>query len=208
MNDDRAGFITKTNLPRSVLLRFDSYVDLLQKWNPRINLVAPSTLPRVWSRHLLDAAQLWALVPDGATRWIDLGSGGGFPGLVIAMIALDSRPELHVTLVESDQRKAAFIRSVSRETKTPVTVLTERIESIDLPRFDVVSARALAPLAKLLEFSEHLLKPEGLGVFPKGANYQAELTAALANWTFTLQKEPSQSDPNSVIFCIGDVARV
>ena len=208
MSDDRATFISKTSLPETVIARLDGYASLLEKWNPRINLVAPSTVPSLWTRHLLDSVQLWDVVPEAATSWTDLGSGGGFPGLVIAMIARDLRPDLHVTLVESDQRKATFMRSVSRETDTPVTVLAERIEAVDCPPADVVSARALASLPKLLEFAERLMKPGGLGIFPKGANHESELAAALANWTFTLQKEPSQSNPDSAVLCIGDLARV
>lgn len=208
MTEDRKDFLAKTDLPDSVIARLDGYAALLQKWNPKINLVAPSTVPFVWTRHLLDSVQLWDVVPEAATSWTDLGSGGGFPGLVIAMIAKDLRPDLHVTLVESDQRKATFMRSVSRETQTPVTVIAERIEAVELDKADIVSARALAPLPKLLDYAERLLKPSGLAIFPKGANHQAELSAALANWTFTLQKEPSQSNPDSALLCIGDLARV
>ncbi len=187
--------------------RLDGYAALLEKWNPKINLVAPSTIPNLWTRHLLDSVQLWDKVPKNAESWTDLGSGGGFPGLVIAMLAKDIRPNFHVTLVESDQRKATFMRSVSRETNTPVTVLAERIEAVAIEPADIVSARALAPLSKLLDYASGLVKPEGIALFPKGVNHEAELADALANWTFTLQKEPSQSNPDSAILCIGDLSR-
>ena len=208
MTEDRALFLAKTNLPESVIARLDGYAALLEKWNPKINLVAPSTVATVWTRHFLDSVQLWDWAPDTARSWVDLGSGGGFPGLVLAMVAKDLRPELHITLVESDQRKAAFMRTVSRETQTPVTILAERIESVKIDPVDIVSARALAPLPKLLAYAHPLLSPTGRAIFPKGAHHQSELAAALANWTFTLQKEPSQSHPDSAVLCIGDLARV
>lgn len=202
------GFAAKTGLSQDSLDRLSIYAAMLEKWTPRINLVAPSTLPTLWERHFLDSAQLWRMAPGTARSWMDLGSGGGFPGLVIAMIAKSDSPDLHVTLVESDQRKATFLRSVSRETETPVTVLAERIESITAERQDVVSARALAPLNDLLGYAETLLKPDGIALFPKGENHESEITASLANWTFSLHKEPSESSPNSAILSIGDLARV
>ena len=115
---------------RETIDRLSIYANLLEKWNPRINLVSRSTLDDLWSRHIVDSAQLFELAPVTAKHWVDLGSGGGFPGLVIAILAKELRPELEVVLVESDQRKCAFLRTVSRETNCGAVVHSKRVEEI------------------------------------------------------------------------------
>lgn len=188
--------------------RLEKYAAMLAQWTRKINLVAPSTLPFLWERHFLDSAQLLDFAPVLAKRWVDLGSGGGFPGMVIAILAADRRPDLQMILVESDQRKSAFLRSVSRETGVPVQVIAARAEDLPPQAADIVSARALAPLPRLLQLAYPHLSPSGLALFPKGETVEAELGEALANWSFTVHKEPSLSHDKGIVLCIGDIVRV
>ena len=195
------------NVSRETLARLQVYTALLQKWNPAINLVAKLTLPDLWQRHFEDSAQLMDLCPKSATTWCDLGSGGGFPGLVVAIMARDTHPQLRVTLVESDQRKATFLRTVAREAGTEVAIRAERAETLAPQNADVVSARALAPLPLLLGHVHRHLKPGGAAILPKGANADKELEEALATWRFKVQKTPSKTDPQAVILTIGELTR-
>jgi 16S rRNA (guanine527-N7)-methyltransferase len=179
--------------------RLELYLRLLEKWNPAINLVSAATLPDAWHRHIIDSLQFLEASPLQSGRWVDLGSGGGFPGLVVAIAAAERRPELRVTLVEADKRKAEFLRTVSRETEVPVTVLTERIEKLAPQRADVLSARALSPLTQLVTYASVHLGPGGVALFAKGANWQPEVLAARAHWTFDLKEHASMTDPTAVI---------
>lgn len=196
------------NVSRETSERLETYAALLVKWNPAINLVSKSSLAEVRSRHFADSAQLFALCPPEARHWADLGSGGGFPGLVIAIIAAELAPDLSVTLVESDARKSAFLATVARETGVAATVRSERIEALSPLAADVLSARALAPLPQLLGFTERHLAAAGRALFPKGATYQAEVDESLADWRFDLQKHASKTDPRAVILAIEGVSRV
>ncbi|MDW4549166.1 16S rRNA (guanine(527)-N(7))-methyltransferase RsmG [Defluviimonas sp. D31] len=196
------------NVSRETSERFYHYVHLLRKWNPAINLVARSTIDDVGRRHLADSAQIFDLAPADAQIWADLGSGGGFPGLVAAILAADERPHLRLTLVESDQRKAAFLATVSSELGLKTKIRAERIESLGPLNAEILSARALAPLASLLSFSERHLASGGVALFPKGANHQVEIDQALEDWKFSYQKTPSRTDPDAVILTIGGITRV
>ncbi len=196
------------DVSRETCGRLELYESLLKKWNPEINLVSRATLGEIWTRHFADSAQLLFCAPETARHWVDLGSGGGFPGLVVAILARELRPGLSVTLVESDLRKCTFLREVARQTGTPVTVLAERAESLPPLDADVVSARALAPLRDLLRLAARHLKPGGTALFPKGANHDSELSDALETFRFTFQKRASQTDPQAVILAIGDLACV
>ncbi|MAJ62768.1 MAG: 16S rRNA (guanine(527)-N(7))-methyltransferase RsmG [Alphaproteobacteria bacterium] len=167
-----------------------AYAALLKKWQPRINLVGPKTLPEMWVRHFQDSAQLLPYLPDGPARLVDFGSGAGFPGLVIACL----RPDLDVHLIESDQRKCAFLRSVAQETGAKVTIHTDRIESLDSLKADVVTARALASLDKLLTYTQPHLAESGFCIFLKGQNVDAELTEATKCWNFEVETHASETD--------------
>lgn len=156
------------DVSRETSERLTIYLDLLRRWNKKINLVAPTTLKDAPQRHFSDSLQLIAHVPAGATRWIDLGSGGGFPGLVIAIDAATRMPDLSVTLVEADQRKSVFLRTVLRETGVQAKVISDRIENVPALPYDVVSARALAPLAQLLHLSEAFRGKDTTCLFLKG----------------------------------------
>ena len=200
-------FAAECIVSRETMARLEIYDKLLAKWNPAINLVAKSTLADVWSRHFLDSAQIFALAPQKALHWVDLGSGGGFPGLVVAILALEQRPELRVTLVESDQRKATFLRTVAREVGAAVIVESVRVEQLTPQNADILSARALAPLAQLCGFAERHLAHSGTGIFLKGANAQQEIDEALALWRFEVQKTISKTDPSAVILTVQGIAR-
>jgi len=196
------------DVSRETRERLGAYAELLEKWNPKINLVSASTLVEVWTRHFLDSAQILDLAEVGAKLWADLGTGGGFPGLVVAILAKDLRPHMQVVCVESDQRKATFLRTVVRETGISARILSKRIEDIEPLGADVVSARALAPLPKLLDHASRHLATGGHALLLKGAGYQKEVNDALESWSFGLDTYPSKTDPDAVILKIGDIRRV
>lgn len=192
------------NVSRETLARLDILANLLTKWQKTINLVAPASLPDLWRRHIADSLQLVSLVPPSISAWTDLGSGGGFPGLVVAAV-LAERDNAHVELVESDTRKAAFLREASRQADLPVTVHPQRIEKVAqalAPGCQVVSARALAPLPKLLELSEPFFAAGAVGLFPKGRDWERELTEARKDWTLDVELQPSRVDSEGRILLV------
>ena len=200
--------VLPVDVSRETSERLTHYAALLEKWNPRINLVAKSTLADAWTRHIVDSLQILELAPQGWTHWMDMGSGGGFPGLVIAIAAQDHGPDCRVTLIESDQRKCAFLRTVIRETGAPATVLARRIEDVPPLGADVVSARALADLDRLLGFFVRHAAEGAVGLFPKGANWKKELTEAQLRWDFSCARYTSKTEEKAVILRIQGVARV
>lgn len=196
-------FATRFNVSRETLDRLTIYAGLLAKWNPAINLVARSTLADCWTRHFADSAQAYPHLPAGTHTLVDLGSGAGFPGLVLAILGV---PEVH--LIESDTRKAMFLREVARATGAPATVHAVRIEQAPEIAADVVSARALAALPELLTLGHRFLKPGGSCLFLKGKTAADELTAARQSWTMTAQQFPSATDPAGTILHLREIARV
>jgi 16S rRNA (guanine527-N7)-methyltransferase len=187
-----AGFQSATNVSRETLARLEHYATLLRKWQPAINLVGPGTLDDLWRRHMLDSAQLAPLA--AGRRWLDMGSGAGFPGLVLAILGVGG-----VHLVESDARKAAFLATVARETAASAIVHTSRLEDLQAEPFDVITARALAPLPRLLALAHHLAGPETIFLFPKGQDVDAGLTEAAKCWKFQVDRVPSRTDPRGSI---------
>lgn len=189
--------------------KLEAYVALLMLWQKTINLVAPTTIEKVWTRHVADSAQLFALAPEGALRWVDLGSGGGFPGLVLG-IMLAERPGARMTLIESDTRKAAFLREVARKVAAPVDILCMRIENaatqFSVASVDVVTARALAPLPRLLGLCRPLFGPKTIALFLKGRDAEAELAEAHAEWSpewaFSAELVPSRTDSEGRIVIV------
>ncbi|MEM9393851.1 MAG: 16S rRNA (guanine(527)-N(7))-methyltransferase RsmG [Pseudomonadota bacterium] len=196
------------DVSRETEARLQTYYKLLRRWNQKINLVAPSTIEDAWQRHFLDSLQILDGAPEGWQTWVDLGSGGGFPGMVVAISVDQGQMERRVTLIESDQRKATFLRTVARETQTPVSILSERIEAADPLAADVVSARALAPLGKLLSLAEPHCHPEGTLLFHKGEKVQSELSEARKSWQFKVTESPSLTDPTASILKIRELRRV
>lgn len=194
------------DVSRETMERLKLYEKLLRKWNPRINLVSKNTLDALWDRHFIDSAQLWTIANEGQ-HWADLGSGGGFPGLVIATIAAELRPNMTVTLVESDSRKATFLRSAAREMGISPKIYVERIESLPPLGADILSARALAPLTQLCAYAERHLSTNGYTVFPKGEKAVDEIKTALASWRFQVESFPSKTDANASILKLEGISR-
>ena len=183
----------------------EHYVALLRKWNPKINLVSRGTLQDVWERHIRDSLQVFEAAEGLTGAWVDLGSGGGLPGLVVA---LAQHPGFSVTLLESDQRKAVFLRTVLRETGSTGTVIAERIEATEPQSAAVLSARALAPLPHLLGFCERHLAQEGVALLPKGITWKNEVAEAQKSFSFHCEAIKSCTQEGSVILRIREISRV
>jgi 16S rRNA (guanine527-N7)-methyltransferase len=223
---DLESFIDATGVSRETALRFETWRALLEKWSTRINLVGPSTLAEFWTRHALDAIQVVDFVPspEGSfhvQRWADLGSGAGFPGLAAAIALEGAGWAVEVHLIEANEKKAAFLREAVRATGAPAVVRAMRIEDLGKPgggvsdsasdtqsdngggeRFDVITARACAPLEELLNYASRLWKPETKAVFLKGRDAELELTAARKSWRFASELQPSRSDERGRVVLI------
>ena len=200
---DRDEALRLTPVSDDALARLDKFAALLTDWQRRINLIAPSTLPHIWTRHIADSLQLLPLAPN-AKIWVDLGSGGGFPGIPLAC-ALAQTPGADVHLVESNGKKAAFLREAVRITGVPATVHPERIENFGDSfggNADVVTARALAPLKSLCDQAFPLLAKGAIGLFLKGQDVEAELTEAAKYWTVEAGLKPSATSRDRVIVVV------
>jgi 16S rRNA (guanine527-N7)-methyltransferase len=204
---DRARALTLVPVSRETMARLDRVVGLLLEWQQTRNLIAASTIPQIWTRHVADSMQLLDLAPD-AKLWVDLGSGGGFPGLVLAC-ALAEKPGARVHLVESSGKKCAFLQAAIDAARLPAEVHCRRIEDF-IPAFptkpDAVTARALAPLPKLLALAYPLLKSAPRGLFPKGQDVAVELTAASKCWNIGYRLVPSRTDARGRILVIESLA--
>jgi 16S rRNA (guanine527-N7)-methyltransferase len=200
-----AGFQQQTLCSDRQLEQLSSYVELLQRWQTRINLVSRATLADPWRRHVLDSAQLAPLLPEGSLRVADIGSGAGFPGLVLAVL----RPDIELNSIESDGRKSSFQREAARIMGlTNVVFHVKRIEAVSIPPVDVVTARALASLSELLGMALRLLKADGLCLFPKGQQVASELTEARKIWTMREERIPSLSETGATILKLSDLKPV
>ncbi|MGY6660697.1 MAG: 16S rRNA (guanine(527)-N(7))-methyltransferase RsmG [Glycocaulis sp.] len=216
MNHERTygaeAFQADTGVSRETLERFVIWRRLLSEWSAHTNLVGRATLDDFWFRHALDSWQLLDLAPAGANRWADIGAGAGFPGLAIAFGLADRAvPNARVTLIESIGKKAAFLRAVLAETRltSHVEVLAERVEALDgLPPFDVVTARAVAPLEKLLGLMVPFVENGAIALIPKGARHAEELTAARKSWNFEASLHPSITSDEAAIIRIERLTRV
>ncbi len=196
------------DVSRETLDALETYCRLLEKWTSRINLIAPSTTKDIWTRHILDSAQLFSHAPEKIRHWVDLGSGGGLPAIVCAILAREHRPQCRFTLMESDKRKSAFLISAAQTLGLDLTVRAERVETAPPQSADVVSARALAPLPQLLFWVTRHLGPSGVAMLPKGKNYATELAAARAEWQFDCTAIDSLTDPLAKILILKEVSRV
>ena len=190
-------FQARFGISRATREKLETYEALLKRWQKTINLVAPSTLDEIWHRHFADSAQLWQHRPANARTWLDLGSGAGFPGLVLAIMAGETGGTRHI-LVESDSRKAAFLREIARETRVAVDILCMRIESVETHAkvgvADCVTARALAPLSRLVEIAAPYFASSTLGLFLKGREVAAEVEKAAQDWQFAFELIPSVTE--------------
>lgn len=191
------------SVSRETMPELGKLAELVRKWNPAINLVARRDLPRLEERHIEDSVQLAEYGLEART-WCDLGSGGGFPGLVISAM----RPSLRVCLIETDQRKAAFLRTAIRELDLNAEVICARAEAAEPQLADVVSARAVAPLARLLGLAVRHGQQGTSYLFPKGERYQSELAQARKSWRFDIDVLPSRTEKDSVILRLENIERV
>jgi 16S rRNA (guanine527-N7)-methyltransferase len=198
MNFGPEEFASKTKVSQKTLAQLKAYADVLADWAERHNLVARSTLPDLWQRHMWDSAQLAPLIPENARTVADLGSGAGFPGLVLAAM----RPELAVTCHEATAKKCAFLRAAAERMALPVAIENARIEDLPSKSYDVVTARALAPLPLLLAYAHRLTGPNSVCLFPKGQNLGPELTEAHKSWKMEASQVPSQTDPSGAILVV------
>jgi 16S rRNA (guanine527-N7)-methyltransferase len=196
------GFAKRADVSRETLDRLAKYVELLNSWTRRINLVGRDTLGDVWRRHILDSAQLFPLIPREARRLVDLGSGAGLPGLVLSIMGV---PEVH--LIESDGRKAVFLREAVRITGANAVIHAQRIDRVPAFAADIVTARALAPLPELLAISERFLGPKTICLFLKGRMVEEELTEAVKTWHIRLDRQASLTDPSGCILRLEAIAR-
>ncbi|SKA35479.1 16S rRNA (guanine(527)-N(7))-methyltransferase RsmG [Consotaella salsifontis] len=203
--DSREREAVLANVSRETAERIDLFVALLLKWQQRINLIAPASIPSLWTRHVADGLAL-AQVASAPARWLDLGSGGGFPGIVLA-IATAGRPGAHVDLIESNGKKAAFLRAALAEAGVSGTVHCRRIEECGglFPAADAVSARALASLDHLLALVQPHLPAQTPCFFLKGQGHLGEIAEASAHWRFTMVKHPSAVEAGAVILEVSDV---
>jgi 16S rRNA (guanine527-N7)-methyltransferase len=203
----REEFAATADVSRETSERLGRYAELLVKWQGRMNLVSAETLGDLWRRHMLDSAQLLKLLPQATLSVADIGSGAGFPGLVLAILGVRQ-----VHLIESDTRKCAFLAEAARAAgldagRNPVIHRT-RVETIEGLRVDAVTARACAPLARLLGYAAPMLRPESVCLFLKGGRVGEELTQAEKTWRMEVERFPSLSDPSGTILRINQVARV
>jgi 16S rRNA (guanine527-N7)-methyltransferase len=196
------GFAETIPVSRETLARLEAYAELLTRWSARINLIGRDTIADLWRRHILDSAQLRAFVPDRARSMMDLGSGAGLPGLVLAILGVPG-----VELVEADSRKCAFLREAARITEAAMTLRPCRIEAVSPHPVDVVTARACAPLDRLLGLAEPFVAPDSDCLFLKGERVEEELTLARKRWTMTASLHQSRSDPRGVVLRLQQVAR-
>jgi 16S rRNA (guanine527-N7)-methyltransferase len=196
------GFAEIIPVSRETLARLEAYAELLTRWSVRINLIGRDTIADLWRRHILDSAQLRRLVPARARSMIDLGSGAGLPGLVLAVLGVPG-----VELVEADSRKSAFLREAVRITEADAMIRPCRIEAVPRHPVDVVTARACAPLDRLLGLAEAFLAPDSVCLFLKGERIEEELTVARKNWTMAMSISQSRSDPRGAILRLQQVAR-
>lgn len=193
-----------TNVSRETSEMLEWFQSELLRWNAKINLIASGEVGNVSERHLQDSIQVSELV-ESPTSWLDLGSGGGFPGIVIAI--MHRQTLIQTTLVDSDKRKCSFLRTINRELKLNIAVSSVRIEDLPSQNASTISARALAPLERLLSYSVPHLADDGVMIFPKGLQWRSEVETALATWDFDLQTEPSRTQEGATILMIRHARR-
>ena len=195
-------FCERVGVSRETFLQLQCYVELLEKWQSKINLVSNTTLAEVWERHILDSAQLMSCI-DSTKALLDIGSGAGFPGMVLAILGNEN-----ITLVESDSRKGAFLREVARVTHTKIQIECKRIEVCDIAPYGIITCRAFAEIQKILSVLEKNVSHNPLLLLLKGKNYQAEIEAAKQKYTFKCKHTPSITNEEAVILHITDIQKI
>jgi 16S rRNA (guanine527-N7)-methyltransferase len=196
-------FAAVSGVSRETLSRLKVYAAMLGEWNARHNLVSKASMPELWCRHFWDSAQLVALIPPAATSLLDLGSGAGFPGLVLAEMLRERA--MRIVLYESTQKKCRFLETVAARLKSRVEIRCSRIEEAVPEPFDVITARACKPLPALLAYAQRFWSPHTVGLFLKGQTVGGELTQARKSWRMDVQRHPSRSDPTGVILALREL---
>ena len=199
--------ISGVNVSRETIEGLEHFAALIEKWTAKINLISKGSLSDLWDRHILDSAQLLKICPRNIHNWLDLGSGGGLPGVVVAILAKELIPMLTMTMVESDKRKSVFLRTAIRELDLNATVLNARIEKLPPERADVISARALAELDVLLALAEPHLTKNTVCLFQKGEKWEKELSKAQQSWSFQCDITKSKTQSGAIILKLGEVTR-
>ena len=195
------------DVSRETFERLEHFCGLVQKWTRKINLVSKGDIEEVWQRHIVDSVQIHSLAPEVGT-WLDIGSGGGFPGVVVVIMDAENNHQRPLTLMDSDQRKCTFLRTAIRELGLTANVIAARIEEAAPQEADILSARALAPVSQLCGFAERHLKPSGVALLPKGRTWRTEVEEAEKAWSYRLNPIKSNTDPEAVILQIKEIKRV
>ena len=195
------------NVSRETEQRLRQFEALVLKWTKKINLVSKGDVPQIWTRHIVDSLQIYDLAPESGD-WLDIGSGGGFPGVVAAIMARETGSDRKFTLVDSDQRKCAFLRTASRELGLDISVYADRVEDMRPMGASVLSARALDDLDGLLHYTSKHLLPSGTALFPKGESWEKEHKAAQKHWSYQLEVTKSNTNPKATILKITEISRV
>ena len=193
------------NVSRETFELLKQFEALILKWTVKINLISKSTIPDIWNRHIIDSLQIFQHAPSDFRTWLDLGSGGGLPGIVMAIQARERNPAAMVTLVESDQRKAAFLRTAIRELDLNAQVMSTRIEALPPQKADVLSARALSEMKDLLVYCDRHLDAKGCALFQKGENWRKEHEAAQSEWSYQIETIKSETNPSAAVLKVKDI---
>ena len=199
--------LANIDVSRETIEKLERFAELTRKWNPSINLIAKSTVPDIWTRHILDSVQLYKFAPNSPSHWLDIGSGGGFPGVVMSAIAAELSPTTKFTYIESDQRKATFLRTAVRELGLNATVIADRVELANPQDADVITARALSALNELFPHIIRHLTEGGIAILPKGKSFQQEIIQARSDWHFEVEAHQSMTDEQARILVVKDISR-
>lgn len=195
------------NVSRETNEKMEAFVLLVKKWTPRINLISKASIAEIWDRHIMDSAQIYDMAPDTG-HWVDIGSGGGFPGIVVAILSDGDKQAHQFTLIESDQRKCAFLRTAVRELSLNVKVISKRIEEVPSIGADILTARALADLSTLLSFATQHLATGGVALFSKGETWSKEHETALKMWSYRHEVIKSKTNAAAAVLKFQDIVRV
>ena len=206
--DGETEFQNSVDVSRETIQRLRIFAGLLKSWNPHARLVASSTLDQIWTRHFLDSAQLKAHATSGAGKWLDIGSGGGFPGMVLAVLDAERPSGAHFILVEANERKCAFLREVCRETEVAADIRHGRTEDLPAQNANLITARAVAPLGRLLTLASRHLADHGCCLFLKGQGCEDEIRDASQLWRFDSKQLPSRTSATGTVLRIGNLTDV
>ena len=199
-------FIEKYNVSRETFSKLKNYEALLKEWQSKFNLVSSNSLKDAWNRHFLDSAQLFKFIPERAKLMYDFGSGAGFPGMVLAILANEKAPDLKITLIESIGKKTVYLNTVRETCQLPVDIINDRIENLKLPKADVITSRAMCNLTKLLSYAYKFSKKDTIMIFPKGKTYKEEVEDAKKYWQFDHREEANEICDDGVILIITNLS--